>query len=45
MIHVNAQMSPNSTVDPLLEARMVDCARGGHVATESRLIELVLCHS
>jgi hypothetical protein len=40
MIHVSSQVSPNLTVDPLLEARMVDCARAGHVASESRLKEL-----
>jgi hypothetical protein len=40
MTQVNAQASPNSIVDPLLEARMVDCARAGHVASDSRLNEL-----
>jgi hypothetical protein len=40
MNNVIAQTSPNATIDPLLEARLVDCARAGHVAIESRLNEL-----
>ena len=40
MNHVIAQTSPNATIDPQLEARLVDCARAGHVAIESRLNEL-----
>jgi len=40
MNHVIAQTASNATNDPHLEARLVDCARAGHVAIESRLNEL-----
>jgi hypothetical protein len=40
MNHAIAQTSSNATIDPQLEGRLVDCARAGHVAIESRLNEL-----
>jgi hypothetical protein len=40
MNHAITQTSSNPTNDPLLEARLVECARAGHVAIELRLNEL-----